>query len=102
MDAEERSKRGGSGDGASAVRAWCKQRRFCLPTQANIFFSVLLSWYGHTQEPTEKKREIPGRVLTWELSVSDTQTERHTDGDQVKEVLASGVPPKGLELHVNF
>ena len=48
---------------------------------------------------------------------TDTQTERERNGEreggterqretqietQVKDLLASGVPPKGLEVHVNF
>ena len=44
-----------------------------------------------------KREYICGNSACW----TDTQTHRHTE-TQVKDFLASGVPPKGLELCVNF
>ena len=98
--------------GARVVQAWCergaseevlsphqiKQKR---PTKRrrpdSISLSCSLGTDVRTQEPTEKKRELgqmDTRVYMWE---SACRIHRETDRDQVKEVLASGLPPKGLE-----
>ena len=101
VDAGERSERGGSGDGASVVGASVvgasREVFSCLsegaPTlflclallgQKRDSFSLLCSlWDTHQDRPTERR--------------TDGETERQTD-TRVKDLMASGVPPKGLEL----
>ena len=84
--------------GASVVRAWCERGAsrevlgiVCTIQASPDSFSLSCSlWDGRTQEQTEKKR-------TYIRGKSACQTCQTDGGRNNKEVLASGVPPKGLE-----
>ena len=62
-------------------------------------FSLSCSLGTDTRKSRQRKRENQDEDTGTYVG---TQHDVQRDGDQVKEVLDSGVPPKGLEASVNF
>ncbi len=61
-----------------------------------LFFSVVLSLGTESRKSQQSKRESrTDAVMDTYVGISVSDGRR--DRDRVKEVLASGVPPKGLE-----
>jgi hypothetical protein len=85
--------------GASVLQVWCKHgvsvvraERFCVQAPPDSF-SLSCSLGTDTRKSRQRKRESQDRETGTYVGIS--VTDRQTDRGQNKEVLASGVPPKG-------
>jgi len=84
----------------SELRAWrerSESERFCVCIVCPNSFSLSCSLWvrNHARANRVKERARTDAVMGTYVGIS--VSDRQRDGDRVKEVLASGVPPKGLE-----